>query len=471
MFFHTFHVFGKDSRFIVYWTLFCFTFTVKPNIGFKREKLHVQGTLDTVDIKAIEIEANYTGPKLEDDKITLKFMNDLIEFFRVSSLESKQWSVLHQKYTFLILRQIRDYFKKQPSLIEVELPSDENITVCGDIHGNLEDLLHIFDINGAPSQENRYLFNGNFVNRQPHSVECALIYFGYKLLYPDAFFINRGNHEDVKESLEQYGLDEEVQTKYPGNKKLLHGFWEVFQWLPLAHLIIAEIADTTNKESKNSSCQEADFIRKYIKKGHKLYARFLDKFFTPFSKPGVCTPSHGRVLVVHGGLFSKKNVTLDEIKQIKRGCDARDAGYTSLMFDMLWSDPGPIDGVHQNKLRYTSIQFGPNVTESFCNLNKIDYIIRSHVALPDGYHVEHNGRIVTVFSTANHHSRNQGAIVVLEAPSLKPRFTTYARGAYSKQCNTTGRVIISTRWSDEKNIRVGRYRTNGADPTRRIKYG
>ncbi|CAH0393615.1 unnamed protein product [Bemisia tabaci] len=463
MFVRTFHVFGNNSRFIVHLTLLCFIFTVKPNIGIEREKLHVQGTLDAVDINAIEIEANYTGPKLEDGKITLNFMNDLVEFFRGSSLESKQWSVLHRKYTFLILRQIRDYFKIQPSLIELKLPTNGKITVCGDIHGNLEDLLHIFDMNGLPSPENYYLFNGNFVNRQPLSVECALIYFGYKLLYPGAFFINRGNHEDIKESLKQYGLAEEIQTKYPENEKILHGFWEVFQWLPLAHLISAKIAV---KSEDTSSCQKENFIGKYIDKGHRFYKKILNKWLNPFNWSGACAPTHGRVLVIHGGLPSKGNVTLEDIKQIKRGCDALDAGHTSLMFDILWSDPGRLDGVHQNKLRYASIQFGPNVTESFCERNKIDFIIRSHIALPDGYHVEHNGRIVTVFSTANHHTENPGAIVVLESSSLEPRFTTFARGTYLKQCNTTGRVFTLTRWSDKKNIRVGRYWTSSADPTR-----
>ena len=34
------------------------------------------------------------------------------------------------------------------------------MTVCGDVHGQYFDLLNIFDINGLPSQENPYLFNG-----------------------------------------------------------------------------------------------------------------------------------------------------------------------------------------------------------------------------------------------------------------------------------------------------------------------
>ena len=38
-------------------------------------------------------------------------------------------------------------------------------------------------------------FAGDFVDRGSFSVECIFTLFGFKLLYPDHFFMSRGNHE------------------------------------------------------------------------------------------------------------------------------------------------------------------------------------------------------------------------------------------------------------------------------------
>ena len=131
--------------------------------------------------------------------------------------------------------------------------------VCGDTHGQYYDTLNIFSLIGEPSPVNPFVFNGDFVDRGSFSVENVLMLFAWKLLLPDYVHLTRGNHETKNMNL-MYGFSGEVKSKY--DSVTMDLFSEVFQSLPLA------------------VC--------------------LDK----------------RVLVVHGGLFQKDGVLLDELSLI-----------------------------------------------------------------------------------------------------------------------------------------------------------
>jgi serine/threonine-protein phosphatase 5 len=122
---------------------------------------------------------------------------------------------------FQILLEVKRLFTTQPSMVDVVIPDEAKFTVCGDIHGQFYDLMNIFALNGLPSETNPFvcytfcikqvmslidlklfqLFNGDFVDRGSFSVECIFVLFGFKLLYPNHFFMSRGKFLLTKYSM------------------------------------------------------------------------------------------------------------------------------------------------------------------------------------------------------------------------------------------------------------------------------
>ena len=82
----------------------------------------------------------------------------------------------------------------------------------------------ILDMFGRPNKSNRYLFNGDFVDRGPWSVEVVLTLLSHKLLYSDQFHLNRGNHE-TEEINKLYGFYNEVMDKYDAQMFALFQAW------------------------------------------------------------------------------------------------------------------------------------------------------------------------------------------------------------------------------------------------------
>ena len=218
--------------------------------------------------------------------------------------------VIHKKFAIMILLRCREIFEKDASLVHITVPDDKEVTVCGDIHGQFYDLLNIFKINGNPSESNPYLFNGDFIDRGSFSVEVVLTLLAWKAAYPRHMFMSRGNHES-KNLNKLYGFEGEVKKKY--DVKMYDLFSELFCYLPIGHCI--------NK----------------------------------------------KILVVHGGLFAKDGVKLEDIAKFNRVREPADEG---IMCECLWSDPCDQDGRHPSK-RGVGVQFGPDVAARFLDDNNL----------------------------------------------------------------------------------------------------
>jgi serine/threonine-protein phosphatase 5 len=127
-------------------------------------------------------------------------------------------------------------------------------------------------------------------------------------------------------------------------------------------------------------------------------------------------------LVVHGGLFSKDGVKLDDIRNIKRFREVPESG---IMCELLWSDPTNINGRHPSN-RGVAITFGPDVVKNFLKDNKLQKLVRSHECKSEGYEIL--GDVITVFSAPNYCDSmgNKGAIVQLKKNNITIKQFTYA---------------------------------------------
>ncbi|MBA0790254.1 hypothetical protein Gohar_014917 [Gossypium harknessii] len=131
---------------------------------------------DSIDYHSIEVEPQYSGAKIEGDVVTLDFVKKMMDDF-------KNQKCLHKRYAFQIVLQVREMLRSQPSLVDINVPDGSHFTVCGDVHGQFYDLINIFELNGLPSEENPYLFNGDFVDRGSFSVEVILTLFALKCIW------------------------------------------------------------------------------------------------------------------------------------------------------------------------------------------------------------------------------------------------------------------------------------------------
>lgn len=238
----------------------------------------------------------------------------------------------------------------QPMLLELGAP----IKICGDIHGQYNDLLRLFEYGGFPPESN-YLFLGDYVDRGKQSIEVISLLFAYKIKYPENFFILRGNHE-ASGINRIYGFYDECRRRY--NVKTWKSFCNVFECLPCTAVI------------------------------------------------------DDKILCMHGGL-SPELQSLDQISNIRRPCDVPDTG---LLCDLLWSDPDTQTTGYQHNDRGVSYTFSSGIVQEFLKEHDLDLVVRAHQVVEDGYEFFAGRELVTVFSAPNYCGEfdNAGAMMTVD---------------------------------------------------------
>ena len=250
---------------------------------------------------------------------------------------------------FLCTRAL-EIFMEEPVLLEVSAP----VNICGDTHGQFNDLLRLFEFGGRPPSTN-YLFLGDYVDRGKNSIETMGLLLAYKIKYPKNIFLLRGNHES--EIINHvYGFFDECKRRY--NIKIYKLFSDCFNWLPISAIV------------------------------------------------------DDKILCMHGGL-SPDLTSLDKIRKIVRPTEVPDKG---LLCDLLWSDPDRnVQGWGGNE-RGVSVTFDEKTVENIVDKLDIDLVCRAHQVVENGYEFFANKKLVTVFSAPNYCNQfdNAGAMMLVD---------------------------------------------------------
>lgn len=235
------------------------------------------------------------------------------------------------------------------------------VTVVGDVHGQVYDLLELFKIGGAVPHTN-YLFLGDYVDRGPFSVETITILALMKLRHPERVTLLRGNHES-RQITQVYGFYAECQRKF-GGPEVWQYFTDLFDYFPIA----ANVG--------------------------------------------------GSLLAVHGGLSPSVH-HLDQIRILDRFAEIPHDGPLA---DLMWSDPDPEKTGFVISPRGAGYVFGHDVAWKFLHLNGLAHIVRAHQLCMCGYQVLFDDSLSTVWSAPKYCYRFGNTASILEISEDLSRF-------------------------------------------------
>ena len=106
--------------------------------------LHITSPHISKTIFASQESLEYSESQYLNAGITFEFVVDMIAFFKTGG-------VLHYKYAHQIITEAIAIFEELSTVVQIAIPEGGRLTVVGDIHGQLSDLLTIFTQNGTSS--------------------------------------------------------------------------------------------------------------------------------------------------------------------------------------------------------------------------------------------------------------------------------------------------------------------------------
>jgi len=331
----------------------------------------------------------YQGP----GSVTKEFIDSLI------SMQEKG-TILPKRDLALMVLDVIGILRKEDTMQKISIPAGKQVTVVGDLHGQYWDFMNMLKLSGHPSPDAPFIFNGDFVDRGSWSIEVISTLFAFKLKDPNFVHMNRGNHEMIETNI-LYGFCGECGAKY--DMKVFDLFSEAFRNLPLYHLVDGKVL--------------------------VLHAGL------PGPEPRIWMPGQTHdptdaipmtvlpTLEDLAGVDRYLEITPEDYAQsIGPSTTSKSENDVRRLIDVLWGDPrgGPGYGPSYRKGKGVYM-YGPDVSETFCEKNGLQCIIRSHEVKANGSRWDHP-RVLTVFSAPNYldTGNNKAAFLRLSSDGAGP---------------------------------------------------
>ncbi|MHA1987074.1 MAG: metallophosphoesterase [Promethearchaeota archaeon] len=268
-----------------------------------------------------------------------------------------------------ILKNAKKAFENESLLLELNLQnSEKEIYVIGDIHGNLESLLELYDVIYSNNPE-LVIFLGDIVDRGSKQLECLIFILALKVLDPQKYYLLRGNHESL-----------EINQMY--------GFFQEF----------------TNRFKNSHSFSEITAV---------------------YDSLPICAIINSKILCLHGGIPQDMNILqkLKGVKTINLGdiFEPIEQSFTQIM----WNDPKEALQGFSASFRGLGVKyFGEDVFDIFLKENNLKFLIRGHEPFPEGYRWFFHNRLLSIFSSANYRglfSPNPASYAVISRNEIIPK--------------------------------------------------
>ena len=228
----------------------------------------------------------------------------------------------------------RDQYRGMSNVVEVP---PRNVFFVGDLHGELEPLLHVQKLL-SKYNTHTFVFLGDYADRGPAQTETVHLVMALALRNPESVVLLRGNHES-DEVAQRYGFYTETIRKY--SFEVYSKYLEVFQVLPMA-------------------------------------AVAPDTFFA-----------------CHGGV-PEKVTSLEEIQR----CNRINLNFPDdILFQLAWNDPKEADFRFAANSRGRRVKaFGRLAFDEFMQNLEVKRMFRAHEVFPEGVKTFFDGRLTSIFS-------------------------------------------------------------------------